>query len=174
MSLKEKAKNKVKNKVKKVVLKMLKPFLPFIAIIVGIIFAVCTVSDALFTTEDDMQIAEQLSNENYEEQYSQWLQLKNTDATIITDGKGLIPTRYVYLANTWIYSNYISFRYENSPYYSVHINYILELMYQHQFGASFVAMADGTVIKATYSSSYGNLVMIDHRQWDCYFICTWF
>lgn len=29
-------------------------------------------------------------------------------------------------------------------------------------GANFVAMADGTVIKATYSNSYGNMVMIDH------------
>ena len=32
----------------------------------------------------------------------------------------------------------------------------------HQFGANFVAMADGTVITATYSNSYGNMVMIDH------------
>ncbi|HJJ17671.1 MAG TPA: M23 family metallopeptidase [Clostridiaceae bacterium] len=34
-------------------------------------------------------------------------------------------------------------------------------------------MADGTVIKATYSSSYGNMVMIDHRKWHSNFICTW-
>lgn len=91
MSLKEKAKTKVKNKVRKIAFKVLKPFLPFIIIIVGIIFAVATVADSLFTTEDDMQIAEQLSNDNYEEQYAQWLQVKNTDATIITDGKKLIP-----------------------------------------------------------------------------------
>ena len=29
-------------------------------------------------------------------------------------------------------------------------------------GANFVAMADGTVIKASYNSGYGNMVMIDH------------
>lgn len=29
-------------------------------------------------------------------------------------------------------------------------------------GANFVSMADGIVIKAVYSSSYGNMVMIDH------------
>jgi len=40
-------------------------------------------------------------------------------------------------------------------------------------GANFVAMADGTVIKAVYNNAYGNMVMIDHRQWYCYFICTW-
>lgn len=41
-------------------------------------------------------------------------------------------------------------------------------------GANFVAMADGTVIKASYNNAYGNMVMIDHRRWYCYFICTWF
>jgi len=37
-------------------------------------------------------------------------------------------------------------------------------MYQLPLGANFVAMADGTVIKACYNSSYGNMVMIDHRR----------
>lgn len=41
-------------------------------------------------------------------------------------------------------------------------------------GANFVAMADGTVINASYNNAYGNMVMIDHRRWNCYFICTWF
>ena len=31
-------------------------------------------------------------------------------------------------------------------------------------GTDFVAMADGTVISAKYSNSYGNMVMIDHRK----------
>lgn len=31
-------------------------------------------------------------------------------------------------------------------------------------GANFVAMADGKVIRANYSTSYGNVVMIDHGQ----------
>ena len=41
-------------------------------------------------------------------------------------------------------------------------------------GANFVAMADGTVIKATYNSAYGNMVMIDHRSRNSNIICTWF
>lgn len=41
-------------------------------------------------------------------------------------------------------------------------------------GASFVAMSDGKVITATYNSSYGNMVMIDHRKWNCHIICTRF
>ena len=40
-------------------------------------------------------------------------------------------------------------------------------------GATFVAMADGTVINASYNSAYGNMVMIDHRWRNCYFICSW-
>ena len=35
-------------------------------------------------------------------------------------------------------------------------------MCQHQFGADFVAMADGIVTSATYSNSYGNMVIINH------------
>lgn len=35
-------------------------------------------------------------------------------------------------------------------------------MYGAPIGANFVAMADGNVITATYSNSYGNMVMIDH------------
>lgn len=91
MSLKNKAKNEVKTKVKKIIFKALKPFLPFIIIIIGIIFAVCTVIDTLFTTEEDMQIAEQLSNENYEEQYNQWLQEKDGSTSIILNESKLIP-----------------------------------------------------------------------------------
>ena len=90
MSLKDKAKNKVKHKIKKIVFKIIKPFLPFIIIIVLIIFAVCTVVDSLFTTEDDMQMAEKLSSENYEEQYAEWVKEKETSPTTITTGKGLV------------------------------------------------------------------------------------
>ena len=35
-------------------------------------------------------------------------------------------------------------------------------MLERLFGANFVAMADGTVIKAVYNNAYGNMVMIDH------------
>ena len=51
MSLKNKAKTKVKNKAKKVAFKVLKPFLPFIIIIVGLFFAICTIIDAVFVQE---------------------------------------------------------------------------------------------------------------------------
>lgn len=90
MSLKDKAKSKVKNKIKKVAFKIIKPFLPFIIIIIGIVFAVCTVADTLFTTEYDVQIAEQLSNENYQEQYAKWLKEKETYPTTIMNGKELV------------------------------------------------------------------------------------
>lgn len=51
MSIKEKVKTKVKNKVKKVAFKVLKPFLPFIIIIVGLFFAICSLIDAIFIQE---------------------------------------------------------------------------------------------------------------------------
>lgn len=51
MSLKDNLKNKAKNKAKKVVFKVLKPFLPFIIIIVGLFFAICTIIDAVFVQE---------------------------------------------------------------------------------------------------------------------------
>lgn len=55
MSLKDKAKNKVKNKVKnkakKIAFKVLKPFLPFIIIFFGLLFAFCSIIDAIFVQE---------------------------------------------------------------------------------------------------------------------------
>ena len=51
----KKAKNTVKNKVgkelKKMAFKVLKPFLPFIIIILGLFFAICTIIDAIFIQE---------------------------------------------------------------------------------------------------------------------------
>ena len=118
MSIKDKAKNKAKDKIKKqakkIAFKVLKPFLPFIIVIVGIVFAVCTVVDSLFTTEEDMQVAEQLSNENYEEQYAEWLKEKEESPNTITSGKGLVSKRYVYMAYSWIYNNNFTLWYENS------------------------------------------------------------
>lgn len=134
MSIKDKAKSKVKNKMKKVAFKVIKPFIPFIIVIVGIIFAVCTVVDAVFTTEDDMQMAEKLSSEDYETQYAEWLQEKEDSPTTIINGKGLIPTRYVHLAYTCLYEYNFSFWYENSSNNAVLINYIL-----------------GTDVRSTYS-----------------------
>ena len=118
MSLKEKTKNEIKKKFKKIVFKIIKPFIPFIIVIFLIVLAVCTVVDSMFTTEDDMQMAEKLSSEDYEAQYAEWLKDKETTpSTIITDGKSLVPTRYVYLANTGLYINYITFWNENSSNY---------------------------------------------------------
>ena len=118
MSLKEKTKNEIKKKFKKIVFKIIKPFIPFIIVIFLIVLAVCTVVDSMFTTEDDMQMAETLSSEDYEAQYTEWLKDKETTpTTIINDGKGLVPTRYVYLANTWLYINYITFWNANSSNY---------------------------------------------------------
>lgn len=118
MSLKEKTKNDIKKKFKKIVFKIIKPFIPFIIVIFLIVLAVCTVLDSMFTTEDDMQMAETLSSEDYEVQYAEWLKDKETTpTTIINGGKGLVPTRYVYLANTWLYINYITFWNANSSNY---------------------------------------------------------
>lgn len=43
MDLKNKVKNKAKNKMKKIAFKVIKPFLPFIIIVVGLFFAICTI-----------------------------------------------------------------------------------------------------------------------------------
>lgn len=123
MSLTDKTKNKVKSKVKKIVFKVLKPFLPFIIIIIGLFFAICTVIDAVFITEADMEIVNKVENgELSDEEYNEWLQEKTSSTTIITDGKSLIPTRNVYMAYTWLYEYYIKFWNENaSSYWSLQI-----------------------------------------------------
>lgn len=93
MSLKENLKNKAKNKTKKIVFKVIKPFLPFIVIIVGLFFAICTVIDTVFITEADMELVSKAeSGELTNEEYTEWLKEKSSSTTIIADGKGLIPT----------------------------------------------------------------------------------
>lgn len=80
--------------------------------------------------ETDLQIIIEASNGYYEgEENTSWLQGSSSYNTIITDGKGLIPTRNVYLAYTWLYKNHISFWNENTSNYSVLTNYIVVLMY---------------------------------------------
>ena len=44
-------KNKVNNKAKQIAFKVIKPFLPFIIIIVALFFAICTIIDAIFIQE---------------------------------------------------------------------------------------------------------------------------
>ena len=86
-------KDDLKNKAKKMVFKVIKPFLPFIIIIVGLFFAICTVIDTIFLTEADMEIASKVeSGELSPEEYAKWLEEKASSTTIVTDGKGLIPT----------------------------------------------------------------------------------
>lgn len=53
MSLKNKAKSVAKNKLKKVAFAVIKPFLPYIIIFLVLLFAFCTVIDAIFV--DDVQ-----------------------------------------------------------------------------------------------------------------------
>ena len=114
MALKDKAKDMTKKKIKKLVFKVIKPFLPFIIVIVGIVLAVCTVVDSLFTTEEDMQVAEQLANDNYEEQYAQWLQEKENSPTSIINGNGLVPKGMFTWPIPRLYKSYFCIWYENS------------------------------------------------------------
>lgn len=65
--------------------------------------------------ETDVEIVIQAASGYYEgEENTDWLQGNTSSSTIITNGKGLVPTRYVYLANTWIYNYNISFWNANS------------------------------------------------------------
>ena len=111
-------KSNVQNKAKKIAFKIIKPFLPFIIVIVLIIFAISTVVDALFTTEEDMTIIEQFSNSDYEAQYAEWLEVKQSDDSnlpSVTDGKGIVPIGMF----IWPIPGYTTitshFRYEDTP-----------------------------------------------------------
>ena len=85
--------------------------------------------------DTDVEVVIQAANGYYEgEENTSWLQGSSSSSTIITEGKGLIPTRYVHLAYTWLYKYNFSFWYENSSNNAVLINYIL-----------------GTDVRSTYS-----------------------
>ena len=116
MSIKSKVKNEAVKRIKKLVIKAVMPFLPFIIIIVGLVFAICTVIDTLFTTDEDMDVAGKLYTDDYETQYAEWLQEKENAPNGIIDGRDIVPTRYVYMAYTWIHKNNFAFWYENSSY----------------------------------------------------------
>lgn len=66
--------------------------------------------------EADTEIVIQAANGYYEgEENTSWLQQNNISAeNIITDGKGLVPTRYVYMADSELYKNIFSFWYEGA------------------------------------------------------------
>ena len=169
------AKNQINKKIKKVIFNLIKPFLPFIIVIIGIVFAVCTVVDSLFSTEDDMAVAEQLSNSDYEAQYAEWLKVKQTDGTTlptVSSGDGLVSKGMF----TWPIPGYT----QVSSKFGMRTHPITGVYKLHSgtdisapMGVNFVAMADGTVIKAGFNTAYGNMVMIDHRSRSCYSICSW-
>lgn len=120
--------------------------------------------------ETDVEIVIQAANGYYDgKENIAWLQ----GNSIITDGKNIIP-KDMFIWPIPGYTNVTSrFRHESTSNHTVYINYIVVLMCGAPIGANFVAMADGIIINASYSNSYGNMVMIDHRQWNCYFVCTW-
>lgn len=80
--------------------------------------------------ETDVEIIMQAASGYYEgKENTSWLQGNSSSSTIITDGKGLVPTRNVHMASTRIYKNHFPFWYENSSNYSVYISYILVQIY---------------------------------------------
>ena len=50
-----------------------------------------------------MDVAGKLYTDDYETQYAEWLQEKENAPNGIIDGRDIVPTRYVYMAYTWIY-----------------------------------------------------------------------
>ncbi len=177
MSLSDKEKKQLKKKIGKTIRKItfvvVKPFLPFIIVIGGIILAISTVSDALFGNEEDAAMVEKLSSEDYEAQYSEWLQYSNPGGTVIQNGARLVPTGMF----DWPLSNYT----EITSGFGMRLHPVHKVNKMHTgvdvaapIGADFVAMADGKVTFAKYTDGYGNMVMIDHRKWYFYPICTRF
>lgn len=121
--------------------------------------------------ETDLEIVLQATNGYYEgSENTSWLQENGNN--LIINGKGLIPTGmfiWPIPGYTKITSHYGMRIHPISKEYKMHTGVDVGAPY----GASFVAMADGTVIKAAYSNGYGNMVMIDHRKWSCNTLCTW-
>lgn len=121
--------------------------------------------------EADLEIVLQAANGYYEgSENTSWLQYGSNN--LITDGTGLIPTGMF----IWPIPGYTKI----TSHFGMRIHPISKEYKMHTgidvgapLGANFVAMADGTVIKAAYSNSYGNMVMIDHRRWNCNSLCTW-
>ena len=90
MSLKGKAKNNVKKKIRKLILRLIRPFLPYILLFFGLLFALCTVIDLVFGEEtkmdsrdidvdNELEIAIDVATDYYE------------GRTVILNGKGLVP-----------------------------------------------------------------------------------
>ncbi len=89
--------------------------------------------------ETDVQIIIQAADGYYEgKENTAWLQESSNPDNVITDGKGLVPKRYVHMANSWIYNYNITFWNESTSNNSVHINYIVERTYLHQLEQSLL------------------------------------
>ena len=83
MSLKERVKTKAKGKIKKIAFKVIKPFLPFIVIIIALFFAICTIIDAIFIQ------AVQTDN-SYMEKQEQDIRQKCIEKSIDTSNKNFV------------------------------------------------------------------------------------
>lgn len=122
--------------------------------------------------ENDVQIVIQAANGYYSgEENTSWLRGNNTSDAIITNGEGLIPKGMF----IWPIPGYTKI----TSHFGMRTHPITGVYKLHSgtdvgapIGANFVAMADGTVINASYNSAYGNMVMIDHRKWNSNFVCT--
>lgn len=112
--------------------------------------------------DNDTEIIIQAANGYYGGQENTgWLTGDSSTSTIITDGKGLIPTGMF----TWPIPGYTNI----TSHFGMRVHPITGVYKLHSgtdvgapIGANFVAMADGTVTNASYNSSYGNMVMINH------------
>ena len=82
--------------------------------------------------DTDVSIVIEAANGYYDgEENTSWLQ-NSSNNTIITDGESLVPTRNVYMANSWIYNDNIFLWNESTSNNSEHINYIQAQMYRLQ------------------------------------------
>lgn len=166
MSLNEKAKKKVKKKIGKYIRRItfivIKPFLPLIIVIVGIILAISAVSDSIFGKDDTGDIEKLLESEDYEAVYAEWLEMSNPLGGIITDGSHLVP-KGMFIWPVPGFTDITSpFGMRTHPItyeYKMHTGVDVAA----PIGADFVAMADGKVTTAKYTWGYGNCVMIEHR-----------
>ena len=124
--------------------------------------------------DNDVEIVIQAANGYYSgKENLNWLQVSSTSSTIITDGEKLVSKGMF----TWPIPGYTNI----TSHFGMRKHPITGAYKLHSgtdvgapIGTNFVAMADGTVTNATYNSAYGNMVTIDHRKWNCNFICTWF
>lgn len=114
--------------------------------------------------DSDIQIIIQAANGYYEgKENIAWLQDDASNSNIIQDSSTIIPKGMF----IWPIPGYTNI----SSHFGMRVHPITGAYKLHTgtdvsapIGASFVAMAEGTVIKAGYNNIYGNMVMIDHGE----------